>query len=507
MLIIDVNTSFGRMPGGGRAQPLEVLLQETARYGIALAATSSLKAVYYHHTEGNDDSLAAAHTHPNLLPVAVLNPKQIVGHEEEIDRRLREGFRLFRFYPEEQGWDISCLPFRRILGRLAGTGAVIAMPAGNWGTISRLASETAAPSTGSGQAPGLPLIALGVHYTQVGECIEVMERYPHVYAEVHRLGTYRALEMLVQRVGSERVLFGSGAPQKPLASALNVVWFADLSDMDRQAIFGGNAVRLLGLSKTIGSSAVAPTPPTLPERIFDVHVHLGRWSLPTPVVSAAETVTALRKYHVETCVLSPSLLVYDYAEGNRQVEAAIADHPSLLAYVAVDPNDLAGSCAEMDRCFHLDNFVGVGELHCSYSRQPTASAAVRALVAEVARRGRPLLIHNDGSGYATALLELARTHPHLKIIIAHAGPGWPDPAAFAAAAQADNLYLEFCTTYPWRGAVRAAIDSVGPERVLFGSDFPLIDPGYVLGHYGDAELSTVEEEKIMYTNARDLFGR
>jgi predicted TIM-barrel fold metal-dependent hydrolase len=285
------------------------------------------------------------------------------------------------------------------------------------------------------------------------------------------------------------------------------VWLADLSDADQQAIFGGNAARILSVEKELVAPTVAPAPPALPQRIFDAHAHFGLFNLPTPEVGVAETEAAMEKYNMERCVLSSWLgICYDYIEGNRQVQKAIDGHPSLLGYVVVDPNDLSGSCAEMDRCFRLDNFAGV-KLHCQHARQPTSSMAVRTLVAEVARRGRPLLIHIYGPDYVAALLELARTHPELKMIVAHSGPGWPDPALFPAAAQVDNLYLDFCTTYPWRGAVRAALDIVGVDRILFGSDFPIIDPGYMLGHYLDADLSAAEQEKILYANAFNLFGR
>ena len=498
MLIIDVNTSFGHVPGGGQQQPLEVLRREMSRNDVSVAATCSLKGIYHHYAQGNDDTLCAAKAHADLLPVAVLNPKQMGGHEDEIDQCLREGFRLFRFYPEAQGWDPECLPFQHLMERLAGRSAVIQVVAGGWGSVTRLARATADYD--------LPTIILGVHYSQLPESMEAMARYPHLYAETHRLASDRALVALVRRVGEERVLFGSGAPEKPLPSALNVVWFAALTDSQRQAIFGGNAVRLLGESIAAQPPPASVAPPALPPRIFDVHAHFGAWGQPGATLGAEDTLKAMEKYHVNTRVLSSSLGVrYDYAEGNRELQEAIAGHPSLLGYVVVDPNDLAGSCEEMDRYFQLEGFVGA-KLHCQYTRQPTESRAVRALVAEVARRGRPLLIHNGGSNYVAALLGLARAHPGLKMIAAHAGPGRPDPVLIAAAAEVGNLYLEFCTTYPWRGAVRAAIESVGAERILFGSDFPILDPGYVLGHYYDAGLSASEEEKIMYSNARDLFA-
>ena len=45
--------------------------------------------------------------------------------------------------------------------------------------------------------------------------------------------------------------------------------------------------------------------------------------------------------------------------------------------------------------------------------------------------GRPVKIHNEGDGWDVALLEIARAHPRLPIVVAHAGLGTPSEAATA----------------------------------------------------------------------------
>ncbi len=499
MHVIDLHGSFGRTPHGGRPQPLSALLAEAGRYGIAAVTAASQRGVYYDHVAGNDETIAAAREHPGLLPVGIVNPKQVDG-DDEVERCLARGLRLFRFYPELQDWEVESLAFRRIVRRLGDAGAVVSVVAGGWGSIGRLAVATA--------DLGAPVVALGVHYFQVGDCVEAMRQFPHLYAETHRLGTHGALAHLAKRVDVKRVVFGSGTPAKPLASALNNVWLADLADDERTAIFGGNALRLLRASGAVGGElGRKASPPRLPERVFDVHGHLGRFKMSLPELSAAETAARLRRYHVERMVVSSVLaLSYDVAEGNDEVARAITEQPSLLGYVVLDPHDVEGAAAELARCFRNDRFVGV-KLHPRLSGRPTGSEDIRALFDHISPYGKPVLIHNDGPDYARAILEIARAHPTLPIIIAHAGPSRPDVAAFEAAAQADNLYLEFATTFPWRGAVRTAIDIAGKERVLFGSDFPLIDPGYVLGHYQEADLSAEEERAIMWENAVRLFPR
>lgn len=519
MRVVDINASIGHTPHGGRAQPLDQLLRITARHGVGMVGACSLRGVYYDHTAGNDEILRVAQEHPGVLPVGTINPKQLDG-DDEVDRCVAAGIRLYRFYPDAQGWDVTSSVFRRMARRLGESGSAISVVLGGWGTVSALGAATA--------DLGVPVIALGVHYFQLGDAVEALQRFPHLYAETGRLGTHGALKHLVERAGAERVLFGSGAPEKPLASAMNAVWLAALAEDERTAIFADNALRLLARGNDAPSTSssgsmqtaarIPPSPlpqrtersadpPELPEQIFDVHGHLGRFQMSLPELHAQETVERMRRYHIRKMVVSSTLaLSYNVRAGNQQVAEAVAAHPELLGYAVLDPHDVAGAAEELDRCFRHDRFVGV-KLHPRLSGKPTSSDQFAALFEQIAPYRCPVLIHNDGPDYATAILQLARAHPQLPIIIAHAGPSRPDEAAFNAAAQADNLYLEFATTFPWRGGVRRAIETAGVDRILFGSDFPLIDPGYVLGHYQEADLSADEQQAIMWRNAEQLFSR
>jgi predicted TIM-barrel fold metal-dependent hydrolase len=145
--------------------------------------------------------------------------------------------------------------------------------------------------------------------------------------------------------------------------------------------------------------------------------------------------------------------------------------------------------------------VAVGaKLHCSYSGQPTASRTCATLMREVARRGRPLKIHVDGAGWEDALASVAADYPKWKVIVAHAGPGSP---ARASACLGDNVYLELSTSFPDLPVVRDVVRRVGPERLLFGSDAPLLEPAYVLGIYADAGADLVRTVDV----AREVFAR
>jgi predicted TIM-barrel fold metal-dependent hydrolase len=93
----------------------------------------------------------------------------------------------------------------------------------------------------------------------------------------------------------------------------------------------------------------------------------------------------------------------------------------------------------------------------------------------------------------------------LNVVIAHAGPGLASDDAIRLAQTEPNVYLEFCTTSPVRDVIRAATQQAGVDKILFGSDQLLIDPGYVLGAYQDARLTETEWHAVAQANPHRVF--
>jgi predicted TIM-barrel fold metal-dependent hydrolase len=104
---------------------------------------------------------------------------------------------------------------------------------------------------------------------------------------------------------------------------------------------------------------------------------------------------------------------------------------------------------------------------------PLGSRAVK--VYETARRLKVPLIVHTGAGAPLALpalmIKIAKKYPDLTIVLAHAGGFIYFDEALLAAEQCENIYLEMS----WCGApqLRAGLNSIGPGRIMFGSDGPL----------------------------------
>jgi len=59
---------------------------------------------------------------------------------------------------------------------------------------------------------------------------------------------FEAISKSVRQVGSDRILFGTGSPLQNGAGVVAKIAHAEISDAAREAIFSGNARRLLGIT-------------------------------------------------------------------------------------------------------------------------------------------------------------------------------------------------------------------------------------------------------------------
>jgi len=63
----------------------------------------------------------------------------------------------------------------------------------------------------------------------------------------------------------------------------------------------------------------------------------------------------------------------------------------------------------------------------------------------------------------------------------------------------------FDTVSPIALAIRYGIDFAGPEKMLFSSDHPWVDPKMILGLVRGLNLGADTQAKVMSNNARSLF--
>jgi len=181
----------------------------------------------------------------------------------------------------------------------------------------------------------------------------------------------------------------------------------------------------------------------------------------------------------------------------------------------------AGAADEARRCLQEGTLSGIGELAFYQSGIENASLAGLEPVMEICRvADLPVLIHtNEPIGHAypgktpntlAQIYQLIRTFAQNKIILAHWGGGLFFFGLLKKEVKESlkNVYFDTAASpYLYDAAVyRLAIELVGIEKILFGSDFPLLSPACYFDEMQAAGLSQEEMEKICGNNAAALFN-
>lgn len=97
---------------------------------------------------------------------------------------------------------------------------------------------------------------------------------------------------------------------------------------------------------------------------------------------------------------------------------------------------------------------------------------------------------------------LAQRFPNVRIIMAHlTGCG---VRGVLAVKSCDNLVVDTSGAAPEEGIVEYAVEQLGADRVLYGSDVPVRDFAVALARITGARLDAATKRKILRDNARTL---
>lgn len=237
--IIDINTMFGPMPSAATDLLVDDLDAMMQRHGVRACCTLSTVGVLLDHNAGNAATRAACAETPSLLPVATINPQTYFGVEGTHLHFAADGFKMIRFFPAAQGWEVDYAPFIALTRRLEAEELPLMVDIDRPGVATRLVTSLTFET--------VPLILAGIDARTLAEAVALMRAYRNVYLETSNLLASGALKQVVAIGGTERILFGSGAPARPMVSVLNVLRHSDLSEEQRALILGGNACKLLNV--------------------------------------------------------------------------------------------------------------------------------------------------------------------------------------------------------------------------------------------------------------------
>ena len=198
------------------------------------------------------------------------------------------------------------------------------------------------------------------------------------------------------------------------------------------------------------------------------------------------------------------------------LEAAAAGGGRLIPFCTFAPGD--GALDEIERCVGL-GARGLGELRPqSQGYDLDDNDGTAALLAQAAVANDLMLLFHVtepvGRAYAGKegqplgpLYRFIERSPEATVVAAHWGGGLPFYSLLrsAHATRANTYFDTAATRFLYRREVfRHVVDIVGAERVLFGSDFPLLSQSRCLREVEEAQLSDDERQLILGENVRRL---
>ncbi len=189
----------------------------------------------------------------------------------------------------------------------------------------------------------------------------------------------------------------------------------------------------------------------------------------------------------------------------------------LIVFILLHVSDIEWSVLELDRGIK-HGAKGVGEI-AFYRRQMTSQDIERMepILKDMEKQKIPLLLHTNepvghpypGKGDTPLELfyRLALSFPSLKILLAHWGGGLPFYELMPEVARAmERVYYDTAAS-PFlysKKIYRVVKEVVGIEKILFGSDFPLVSPKRYFQELEGSGLSAEDREKILGLNFSNL---
>ncbi len=240
------------------------------------------------------------------------------------------------------------------------------------------------------------------------------------------------------------------------------------------------------------------------------------------LITADELITAMDEYEIDRSVIlnlgwtSHELCV----ETNDYILESIDRFPKrLIGFCAVQP--LAGDKAikELERCAR-NRAKGIGEMRPDVQGFDFKDSSVmKPVIKAVMEYGLIFLTHASepvghqyfGKGKITpdTIYPLIMNFPALKLVCAHWGGGLPFYGLMPEVDKAfSNVYFDTAATpFLYKPQIfKQVVDILGADRILFGSDYPLLSPRRIIDQLESVELSRTDQKKILGGNAQRLLS-
>ena len=252
-------------------------------------------------------------------------------------------------------------------------------------------------------------------------------------------------------------------------------------------------------------------------KIFDCHLHSPadngeEWQWHKVTETFEDFVKYLDKSGVTRGIINSQrsfgIKPSEFIAGNREVARNVEKYKGrFMGACVVNPQFIDEALKEIEYCHDQMGFVWVGEL-CNYMVPYNYSIKeFEMLVEQVVKLKMVLALHTEHG----EMEYIAQKFPHATIAFAHFGDDREYDDIFKRidmVAKNPNFYLDTSGYGHDRvGVLEYAVKSIGPDRVLFGSDFSINDPSTVIARIKNSFLTSEQKQKIFSGNLEALLKK
>ncbi len=244
--------------------------------------------------------------------------------------------------------------------------------------------------------------------------------------------------------------------------------------------------------------------------INDAHIHLGKSDEINRSLSIDDILKLKDKRKIGNIVLMS--LERDIEANNKKIIELCQRFPFIFGLLWIQKHTLTENINMFEKILGNDRIIGA-KFHGSFENMPVSSPVYSPIMNILNEKEAILLVHcgrykdaslESNTSYLHAI-ELAKSYPNIKVILAHMGG--TDTSIIKRALQDSkdihNIYFDTSgITTPY--IIEYATKIIDTERILFGSDEPWCSFMSMYYNIMDAQISREHKEDILSENFNKL---
>lgn len=224
------------------------------------------------------------------------------------------------------------------------------------------------------------------------------------------------------------------------------------------------------------------------KNIVDAHTHLGDFPLFNVRLNAESMIKIMNEYGIEKAVV--------FSLPNELTLKAVKKYPErLIGFIWINPHQGEKALKQIDQAVLEWGFKGI-KMHPLLDAYLPDQDIVYPVMERARKYRIPVLFHCGHPPWSLPwhFSSLADRFPDVTIILGHMGHGHIVyiNGAIDVAKKHDNIYLE-TSGMPMHSKIKEAIEVLGADRVLYGSDMPFGHPAYEILK---VKVSGISEEDL-----------